>query len=313
MQVLPSKELLPYIKHYLFLKSEGESIRNLRLFTDGNTGVVFTFYNNIISNFKNHELPEYLPNSFVYGQLSEFKDIYLHGETRLIIVVFQPWGINQLLGIPADKLRDYIIPTEDLFGRKGTDLQEKLSEQKNILDKLSLLNDFFIEIIKIKTFNENLIIQASIRLIVQFKGLVSVSQLVRYTGYTQRHIERKFSESIGLNPKMFCNIVKLHSFLKYMKEKPASDIITGVAYEAGYFDQSHLVKEFRKYTGMTPREYVKNTTKLTVNFVEFHRSDLISDYPMSDLYNFSDNGKTNFVLDLINKKYGQIKNIDSSI
>ena len=150
-------------------------------------------------------------------------------------------------------------------------------------------------------------------MILQYKGLVTVNKLVRYTGYTQRHIERKFTESIGINPKMFCNIVKLHSFLRYMKEKPGNNIITGLAYDAGYSDQSHLLKDFRKYTGMTPKEYLNHTTKLTVNFVEYHRSDIILNWPMSDLYNFSENGKTNFVLDLINKKYGQIKNIDCSI
>jgi AraC-like DNA-binding protein len=313
MQVLPSKELLPYIKHYLFLKSEGEIVKKLRLFTDGNTGIVFTFKNKLISNYKNHELPDFLPYSFVYGQLSEFKDIYLFGETSLIIIVFQPSGINQLLGIPADNLRDYIIRTEDLFGRQGADLPEKLSEQPNIKDKLTILNGFFIEIIKRRRIPDNSIIQASIKLIIQRKGLVSVNQLVKYTGYTERHIERKFIESIGLNPKMFSNIVKLHSFLKYLKEKPAHNLITGIAYEAGYTDQSHLVKEFRKYTGMTPKEYVNKSTKLTVNFVEYLRSELNSDYPMSDLYNFSNIGKTNFVLNLINQKYGQIKNIDSSI
>jgi AraC-like DNA-binding protein len=313
MQILPSKELLPYIKHYLFLKSEGEIIKKLRLFTDGNTGIVFTFKNNLISNFKNHELPEYLPDSFIYGQLTDFKDIFLPGEIDLIIAVFQPPGINQLTGIPADKLSDYIIQTEFLFGRKGTELHEKLSEQTNTLEKLSLLNGFFIEIIRRRTFSNNLIIQASIQLIIQNKGLVSVNQLSRYTGYCERHIERKFVESIGLNPKMFCNIVKLHNFLKYLKEKPANNIITGVAYEAGYSDQSHLIKEFRKYTGMTPKEYVSKSTKLTVNFVEYLRSEVNSDYQMSDLYNFSETGRSNFVLDLINKKYGQIKNINSTI
>lgn len=69
MQILPSKELLPYIRHYLFLRSDGKCIKKLRLFTDGNTGIVFTFRNNLISNYKNHELPDYLPNTFVYGQL----------------------------------------------------------------------------------------------------------------------------------------------------------------------------------------------------------------------------------------------------
>lgn len=313
MQVLPSEELLPYIKHYLFLKSEGGSFKKLRLFTDGNTGLVFTFKNNLISNYITHDLHEYLPDSFVYGQLTEFKDIFLFGETSLIIVVFQPSGINQLMGIPAYKLRDYIIQTEYIFGKQVTDLQEKLSEKAYNQDKLILLNGFFIKIVNGRRYPVNPIIQASIKLIIQRKGLVSVNQLVKYTGYTERHIERKYIESIGLNPKMFSNIVKLHSFLRYLKEKHAHILVTGLAYEAGYSDHSHLVKEFRKYTGMTPKEYINKSNKLTVNFVECLRSELKPDYPMSDLYNFPNTGRYNFVLDLINKKYGQAKNINSAI
>jgi AraC-like DNA-binding protein len=313
MQVLPSIELLPYIKHYLFLKSDGGSIKKLRLFTDGNTGIVLTFKNSLISDYKNHATYDYLPDSFVYGQLTEFKDIYLFGETSLLIVVFQPSGLNKITDIPADKLRDNIIRTEELFGRQAIELQEKLSEQTNIQDKFSLLNAFFIKIIDRRTFTNNLIIQASLHLIIQKKGLVSVNQLVKYTGYTERHIERKFTESIGLNPKMFTNIVKLHSFLRYLKEKPSNNPITVIAYEAGYSDQSHLVKEFKKYTGMTPKEYVNKATKLTVNFVEFLRSNIILVNPMSDSYNIANITKNNFVLDLINIKYGQNKNLDSSI
>jgi hypothetical protein len=55
---------------------------------------------------------------------------------------------------------------------------------------------------------------------------------------------------------------------------------------------------------MTPKEYVNKATKLTVNFVEYLRSETILDYSMSDLYNFSNAVKTNFVLNLINNKYG---------
>src|SRR5512133_2356772 len=124
MQVLPSIELLPYIKHYLFLKSDGGSIKKLRLFTDGNTGIVLTFKNNLISDYKNHASHDYLPDSFVYGQLTEFKDIFLFGETSLLIVVFQPSGLNKITGIPVDKLQDNIIRFEELFGRQAIELQE---------------------------------------------------------------------------------------------------------------------------------------------------------------------------------------------
>jgi AraC-like DNA-binding protein len=286
MQVLPSIELFPYIKHYLFLRSERKGIKKLRLFSDGNTGIVFTFRNPLISNYKNFRLPYKLPDTFLYGQLTEYKDIFLLGETSLIIVVFQPSGVHQLLGLPADRLIGNIINLEDLFGRKGTDLQEKLVGQTNIQDKVDILNAFFAAIVKRKIFDNHVIIQASLELINKNMGLVSVNQLVKYTGYTAKHIERKFVESIGLNPKMFCSIVRLHGFLKFTKEKSSNETITLLAYEAGYSDQSHLVKDFCKYTGMTPGEYINKTTKLTVNFIEYLYSEITLDHAMSNLYNF---------------------------
>lgn len=282
MQILPSIELQPFIKHYLFLESEGKAVKKLRLFSDGNTGIVFSFRSNLFSNGKNNEL-EILPNSFLYGQISKFKDLYLVDTISLIVVVFQPAGINKLIGISADELLDNIIRIEYLFGRHGLQLQEKLFEEVNFQNKLDLLNFFFRELIAKNTLsNQSLIVQASLDFILKNKGHISINQLVKYTGYTERHIERKFIEAVGLSPKKFSNIIKLHSFLKYLKEEHKN--FTTLAYEVGYADQSHLIKEFKKYTGITPTEYVHNTSKLAINFMELDAS--ITESKMSGLYNF---------------------------
>lgn len=285
MQILPSKELLPFIKHYLFLESEGKkTIKHLRLFSDGTTGMAFSFKSNLISNIQNNELPEYLPASFVYGQISEFKNLYLVNDASLIIVVFQPAAINKLIGISAAELRDNIIKTEDLFGWQGLNLQAKLFEQGNIRDKLKLLNRFFIKLVAKKAFVNQALIDVSVNFIFKNKGTNSIGQLVKYTGYTERHIERIFNECIGLHPKRFGNIVKLHSFLKLLKDKSRQNNLTQISYEAGYSDQSHLIKEFRKYTGITPKEYLYMNNKLTTNFMEFNSAHLPVG-AMSDLYN----------------------------
>lgn len=281
MQILPSKELLPYIKHYLFLESEGHSIKKLRLFSDGNTGMVFCFKDCLISGVKDINSLSYLPNSFIYGQISEFKDLYLVNEASLIIVVFQPDGINRLLGISANEVRDKIISTEDMFGLEGLMLHEKLFNQLNLEDKSDLLNTFFLKLTPKHSLSNQILIQASLNFIVKNKGTITIKQLVKHTGYTERHIERAFSESIGINPKKFGNIVKLHSFLKLLKDKSVQNNITAFCYEAGYSDQSHLIKEFRKYTGITPTQYLNDTSRLAINFLEFHSADI----PMSGLYN----------------------------
>jgi AraC-like DNA-binding protein len=281
MQVLPSKELLPYIKHYLFLESEGPGIKRLRLFSDGNTGMVFCFKGSLICGDQDINNLNRLPGSFIYGQISEFKDLYLLNEASLLIAVFQPDGINRLLKISAGAVKDRIISTEDLFGLHGLILHEKLFCQPYPEDKISLLNKFFLKQTPKYSLSNNILIEASLHFFIKNRGAITINQLVKHTGYTERHIERAFSESVGISPKKFGNIIKLHHFLKILKDKSVQNNITAFCYEAGYFDQSHLIREFRKYTGITPTQYLNDTRRLATNFMEFNAADK----PMSALYN----------------------------
>ena len=268
MQISPSKELSPYIKHYLFLDNKDADIQKFRLFSDGNTGLVFSFKSKLISGIDNYEVNNFLPNSFLYGQLNGFKDIYSNIEIALVIVVFHPNGIHQLLGIPANEFLDSILSIDAVFGKNGLLLQEKLSEQNNNQTRVGLLNHFFWNLISKKSQSNQLLINSSLEFIISNKGHFSISQLVKYTGYTERHLERKFKESIGLNPKKFGNIIKLHHFLKLLKHKSEDLNLTTICYDAGFSDQSHLIKEFRKHTGITPTDYLYNTGKLANNLIK---------------------------------------------
>ncbi|WP_264522482.1 DUF6597 domain-containing transcriptional factor [Flavobacterium sp. N2469] len=141
MQVSPPKELSPYIKHYLFLDNAETAVQKFRLFSDGNTGLVFSLKSKLISGINKYEIKDYLPASFLYGQLNSYKDLYSENEITLIIVVFQPNGIHQLLGIPANEFHDSIVSVEDIFGKKAAELQESLFQQNNQM-RVELLNSF---------------------------------------------------------------------------------------------------------------------------------------------------------------------------
>lgn len=268
MQISPSKELSPYIKHYLFLDNATTDIQKLRLFSDGNTGVVFSLKSKLISRIDNFGVANCLPNSFLYGQLNGFKDIYSNNAITLIIVVFQPNGIHQLLGIPANEFLDAIIAIDTVFGKNGLILEEQLADQNNNHSRVELLNHFFSDLISEKTISNQLLINDSLNFIISNKGYFSVADLVKYTGYSERHLERKFKESIGLNPKKFGNVIRLHHFLKLIKNKTDDTNLTSICYEAGFSDQSHLIKEFRKHTGISPTAYLYNSGKLANNLIK---------------------------------------------
>ncbi len=75
-----------------------------------------------------------------------------------------------------------------------------------------------------------------------------------------------------MGPKKFCNIVRLHQFLKELKNKEGNQHLTKLAYEAGYADQSHLIREFKAITGMTPKAYQGRVVKLASNFLSLNNS-----------------------------------------
>src|ERR1700743_1967149 len=110
MQLPPSPAWLFCVKHYLFLTC---NIRKpLRLFSDGNTGMVFVIRGQL--KIKGSFGTEVLPDAFVYGQLSSYHDIFSEGDTEMLIIVFQPYGFFALSGISAIELKSQIIDAYSL-------------------------------------------------------------------------------------------------------------------------------------------------------------------------------------------------------
>lgn len=261
MQLLPLAELTPFIKHYLFLERNEAAFTKLRLFSDANPGMVFTLHGSLSTNFPSIALP----NAFLYGQIHGFKDIYSAGQMHIIIVVFHPYGLHHFLGIPAHELQDQIISLQEVWGSQAVELHEQLADTETIPARYHLLNHFFARFLWTLSTPSQPLIEASVRFILKNKGLVSAGQLVRFTGYTERHLERKFAECIGLTPKKFGTIVRLHTSLRQIRT--SCEHLTAIAYDRGYADQSHLNKDFKKYTGLTPLEYNQKTS-LAINFLE---------------------------------------------
>jgi len=279
MQILPSKELLPYIKHYLFLESAADSQKTLRLFSDGNTGIVFLLNQGRLSiNQSDH-----LPQSFLYGQISHFKDLCLIERISFIIVVFQPDGLYKLLGVPAYELKDQIIGLQDIFGQSAERLYDQLMYRNHPTVKLNALNTFFYTLaIQNKSLGQTSFSNV-LKYITDHNGLLSVEELLKHSSHTERHMERIFAEQVGMSPKKFVSIVQLHFFLKLLRNKADDTTLTTISYESGYFDQSHLIRTFKKYTGFTPSIYLNNTSRLAINFMEFQA---LPDR-LSGLYNLS--------------------------
>lgn len=262
MQISAPKYLKPYIKHYLFLRNTFEVVKTYRFFTDGNMGMVISLHNStpIVSVSDNH----ILPTSYVYGQIEEYRDIIVPKNHSFVIVVFQPMGLYHSLGTPVQALSNQIFEAEIILGNSFRNLYDQLLNAKNITEIVTLLNSYFKQLVSSDLSLKLQLSQAAINYVIAKRGDVLVSQISHYLGYSDRQVQRLFNETIGISPLKFFNIARLHCYLGILKSGTID--LTIPALESGYFDQSHLNRVFKKFVGVTPKQYI-SSSKATVNLV----------------------------------------------
>jgi methylphosphotriester-DNA--protein-cysteine methyltransferase len=106
----------------------------------------------------------------------------------------------------------------------------------------------------------------AIDLISDRRGKTPISRIARDVGISERGLERHFRESIGLTPKLFSRIVRFQRVLKAIEQSPNPDIIDA-AFEFGYYDQSHLIIDFRQFADKTPLAFMERARGITDVFV----------------------------------------------
>ena len=81
----------------------------------------------------------------------------------------------------------------------------------------------------------------------------------------RRQLARKFSSAIGLSPKQLAKTIRIQTTLKVLLNEEVTKL-TDLAYENEYFDQAHFIKEFKEFTGLTPKEFFGDDLKMSLIF-----------------------------------------------
>ncbi|WP_288445931.1 AraC family transcriptional regulator [Chryseobacterium culicis] len=264
MQISPPNHLAPFIRHYIFLENSGENIMSLRLFTDGSCGLILSGDMKLYSG----TAKERMPLSFFYGMVSSYKDFFSKEKFSLIAVVFQPYFLHILSGISAKALSNKTIPVEDILTNKLEIFQEKLFNKTAPLSIINGLNTFFTQFLSGGVGTDHHLISAAQQYLLLNKGSVSSKDLQHFTGYSERQLERKFEYHMGMSPKKYANIIRMHYFLSLINNRVDDKNMTMLSYQAGYSDQSHLIRDFKNTTGLTPKQYLNKENKMAVNFIE---------------------------------------------
>lgn len=176
------------------------------------------------------------------------------GLSRMVGVRFKPGGAYPFLQIPVSEVSGLVIEMELLWGRQWvSDVREQLAELSSLSQKFRLLELQLMKRLTPGPRSSPLTQYATERLI-RTGGFVSIRLLAQETGVSPQYLARQFDLRVGLSPKALCRILKFQRVLKEIGRSKTVDW-AGVADRCGYFDQAHLIREFRNLSGLTPGQY----------------------------------------------------------
>ncbi|MBO9732673.1 MAG: AraC family transcriptional regulator [Chitinophaga sp.] len=263
------EELRDTIKCFWYnCREAGEQPSPYEVMPDGYTEIIFHF-GELYSVAPNGDLQS-LPSPFMVGLLNQ--PVFFYSPQRLEIIAVRcfPWTVFDLLGLPSNKdsVRIFEHPVAKLQGI----LREHIAAG-NIAAAIAVLKQYFLEA-RSHVATGSMLFKAGVAMR-KANGNIPVSEVAAAAHATVRTLERNFKQSSGHTVKDVSALIRFEQVRNQLWRNPDTNI-AGLAHELGYTDQSHLSREFKRYSGTTPAAFARNVKKglrvVPYNFVAFIQS-----------------------------------------
>lgn len=194
------------------------------------------------------------PVSFIAGQTLQAYWVELKPGSVLYGIRLFPHTLSLLFSIPASLVTNTILPLDDAATMKG--LGSCVDEDKAVT--FGRFEKMIYRQIAARqpVARSYAYVDRSVRYIFEQQGNTTIDTLLRKTGISGRHLDKLFQQYVGINPKKLAGIIRLNYFINYVQTHPHHSL-TQSAYEAGFCDQSHLIRLFKQVIGQTPGKYFR--------------------------------------------------------
>jgi AraC-like DNA-binding protein len=177
--------------------------------------------------------------------------VRLRGRVEGVSVTLRPGAAAALLGVPAGEITGSAVPLDTLWRGESRDLIEQMAEAPGDAARVALLQAALQR--RLRDSDPTLLRQAmhAARLIAQSGGRHALREVAEAIGVGERRLQQIFHAQVGLSPRAWSRLARLHACLRALRER-AAPRWSEVALDTGFYDQSHLVNEFQSLCGLTP-------------------------------------------------------------
>jgi AraC-like DNA-binding protein len=191
---------------------------------------------------------------------------FMPGRQRGVQVMLTPLGAERLLRASLAAVPTELLSLPDILGRGGASLGERLAESKDATDCLDLLEAELLRRLAGSPAKHDTVTEAW-RRIEASAGRIAIAPLARDLGWSRQTLVARFRARTGLTPKMAARLQRFQAVVARLPEVPEQGWV-GLAAEAGFADQSHLIREVRDFTGLTPGALLRRRLPDGLGFAE---------------------------------------------
>jgi AraC-like DNA-binding protein len=238
-----------------FFEIKGKPLyKTHRILPRGTSEILFNFGDNIRGSSVLHDnitCKHYLCS----GVRTAYFDSTPAGFINIVGIRFTIGGWDKLFRVPPDEMKNEDQNLEFILPKKEAEtLLEKLFYSKNSIGRFLLLEKWITK----KLSDQALPIKTEISDLILQNPFYSLKEIEKYSGYSRQYLHRIFKSKTGLSPKEYQQIRRFSKAIEIIERSKLK--WTDIVYEMNYFDQSHFVKSFKKFSGFSPAEYLKQKT-----------------------------------------------------
>jgi len=171
------------------------------------------------------------------------------GSIDTFMIFFQPTGMHRMFSTPMHELTNTHLEARVVLGAGIDELAERLNEGRSFEHRVRIANAYFLR--RCSTLASPDRITHAAMSVLRRRRRIQVPALAEQACMSPRQFERRFTREIGLPPKLYARIARFESALE-SKALSAAESWTEITNRLGYFDQMHLIKDFREFSGEVP-------------------------------------------------------------
>jgi AraC-like DNA-binding protein len=246
----PCERLRPYVRHLVI--SDTDEARQYSILPD--TAPVIGFqYSGKLAHIQAGEAHP-LSSAGITGLLNGYRLFENVPETRTVLVVFKETGLAAFMRQPVHELYNMSLSLEHFFSRQEiNDTEERLAEATSDWERIIIVEKFLIG--ELLPFEPDPLVAAALSAIYHSGGAIRISKLAAELHTSQSPLEKRFRRQVGSSPKKFAGIVRIRKLIAALDQGQGH--LDGTDYLEVFYDQAHFIKDFKRFTSMTPEEFLK--------------------------------------------------------